>query len=830
MLRRLIAGAAVQALLAGTGTAPHARADEPYRNPPRAIMDVLDAPQLPTVWLSPTRDFVLIAEKSGYPPLADLAAPMLRLAGVRVNPATNGQHRAPYWVGLTLKRIADGSERRVALPAGARVGVAIWSADGARVAFTNTVADGIELWVLDVASASARRIEGLRLNTVLGAGFLWMPDQKTLLVKSVPAGRGSPPPAPAVPPGPNVQGASGKRGLGSTYERRDVLESEHDEALFDYYFSLSLSLVDAETGEIAPFAPPGLYAGIWPSPDGSRFILERIHRPYSRQHPYYRFPRDVEIWDRSGRRERSLASLPLADQVPIHGVPTGPRYYHWRPTRPATVVYVEALDEGDPGRKVPHRDRVLAWTAPFAGEPAEVLRLEHRFSGIAWSDSAGLAMVDEFDRERRWDRTFAVDFDAPPSPPRLIFDLSANESYRNPGAFILRQRPNGSVVLERDGEWVYLSGAGSSPEGDRPFLDRMSLRTLKTERLFRSERSAYEFFAGWIDARRRRFLTRHESPKEPPNYFVRTLAGRPRSRAAEGEAAYASTPRAFTRFADPTPQLRAITKRIVTYRRADGTPLSFTLYLPPGYTPGARLPTVLWAYPLEYSDAETAGQVVGSDRGFTTIAGASPLFFTLAGYAVLDNVAMPVIGHPDSVYNTYLDQLNGNAKAAIEKAVGLGVTHPDRVGIAGHSHGAFMTANLLAHSDLFRAGIARSGAYNHTIRPFGFQTERRTLFEAPESYIRLSPALHADEINEPLLLIHGEEDANPGTVPLQSELLYRAVAGTGGTVRLVMLPLESHGYEARESVGHAIFEMLDWFDRYVKNAPPVAGASEESRR
>ncbi len=804
-------------LLAVPGWAQRGAEDAPaYRKPPQAFLDVLDARPFPDVWLSPAGDVLLIGERSGYPPLSDLAAPKLRLAGVRVNPATHGQHRPRYWLGFKLKRIADGSERRIKLPADARVGAPHWSADGKHLAFTNTVAEGTDLWVVDVVAAEARRLRGVRVNAVLGAGFLWMPDQRTILVKTVPPDRGPPPPTPGVPQGPNTQEASGKHGIGSTYERRDVLESAHDEALFDYYLRSTLALVDIETGAIAPFAPPDLYASIWPSPDGRHLIVERIHRPYSYLHPYWRFPREVEIWDRAGRLERKLASLPLADQVPIHGVPTGPQHYHWRPTAPATLVFVEALDGGDPSTKVPHRDRLVLWAAPFTGDPVELMRLEERFDGIDWSDSAGLALVDEFDRERRWKRTFAVDLDGSPASPRLLWDRSANERYRDPGTPLLHPLPNGFAVLERDGEWIYTRGGGASPEGDRPFLDRVNLRTLATERLFRSERSAYESFEGWLSGQKRRFLTRRESPRDAPNYYERRLTGPHTTQS--GEAAWASTRAALTSFPDPTPQLRGITKRIVTYRRGDGTPLSFTLYLPPGYKAGTRLPTVLWAYPLEYSDPETAGQVAGSDQRFTTIGGASPLFFLLAGYAVLANVAMPAIGHPDSVYNTYLDQLVAGARAALDQAVQLGVTDPDRVGIGGHSHGAFMTANLLAHSDLFRAGIARSGAYNHTIRPFGFQTERRTLWEAPEVYIRLSPLMHANRIDEPLLLIHGEDDVNPGTVPLQSDLLYRAVAGTGGTARLVLLPLESHGYEARESIEHVLYEMTSWFDRHVKNA------------
>lgn len=131
-----------------------------------------------------------------------------------------------------------------------------------------------------------------------------------------------------------------------------------------------------------------------------------------------------------------------------------------------------------------------------------------------------------------------------------------------------------------------------------------------------------------------------------------------------------------------------------------------------------------------------------------------------------------------------------------------------------------MTANLLAHSDLFRAGIARSGAYNRTLTPFGFQSERRTFWEAPEMYAKVSPFWYADKIKEPILLIHGEADNNQGTFPIQSERMFAAIRGNGGTARLVMLPLEAHGYAAKESTEHTLFEMVQWFDKWVKNAKP----------
>lgn len=472
----------------------------------------------------------------------------------------------------------------------------------------------------------------------------------------------------------------------------------------------------------------------------------------------------------------------------------------WHPTEPATLLWVEAMDGGDPRKKVPHRDRVMRLKAPFAEAPAELVKTEHRFAGLQWSDSGEWFLLGEFDRDRRWRRTFFVQG----TSTRVLWDLSANERYRHPGSPLTRELANGFRAILQHGEFIYLQGEGASPEGSRPFLDRLNVKTFATERLFRCDESSYESVVALLRDDASRVLTRRETTSEPPNFLIR--AG--------------SEIRRLTAFADPAPILRRIKKQLVTYKRADGVELSFTLYLPPDYQEGTRLPTVVWAYPREYTDPSTAGQVTSSPHRFTTIGGPSHLFFVLAGYAILDNATMPVVGDPETVNNTYLEQVISSAKAAIDHAAAMGVTDPDRVGVGGHSYGAFMTANLLAQSELFRAGIARSGAYNRTLTPFGFQSERRTLWEAPDLYIKVSPFMAAHKINEPILLIHGEADNNPGTFPMQSERLYQALVGNGGTVRYVTLPLESHGYSARESVEHTLYEMIAWFDRHVKNAAP----------
>jgi dipeptidyl aminopeptidase/acylaminoacyl peptidase len=462
------------------------------------------------------------------------------------------------------------------------------------------------------------------------------------------------------------------------------------------------------------------------------------------------------------------------------------------------------LDEGDPKAKVPHRDRILQFRSPFIGSPQEIARTEFRFSGLTWSEKSGTALLSESDRPTRRTRTWLLSVDSS-ADPRKIWDRNSQDRYSHPGTPVTWLTPGGQRVLLQNGDTILLMGDGASPEGDRPFLDEFNLGTLQPRRLFQCARKTYEGVLGLLDRDATKFLTRYETPAEPPNVLVRSKDGSER--------------RALTQFVNPTPQLRDIRKELVRYKRADGIDLSFTLYLPPGYKKGERLPTVVWAYPLEYTDPAVAGQVSGSPYRYTSMSGTSHLFFLTQGYAVLDGATMPVLGDSETVNNTYIEQIVASARAAIEKAAEMGVTDPGRVGVGGHSYGAFMTANLLSHCDFFRAGIARSGAYNRTLTPFGFQAERRTLWEAPEVYLKMSPFLYAHKIDEPILLIHGEADNNSGTFPIQSERYYHALKGNGKTVRYVTLPLESHGYAARESIEHTLYEMISWFDRHVKNAP-----------
>lgn len=769
-----------------------------YQKPPQEVLEILNAPPTPVISVSPAGTHALLAQTLRYPPIAVLSQPMLRLAGLRINPRTHGPHNPVSYVSLTITRLSDGKQTRLTLPPGAQAGTPEWSADGKHIAFTLTTREGIELWIAETGTGALRRIPGVKLNAIYGETIQWMPDHHTLFVRAVPTGRGKPPAPPDVPKGPIIQESEGQAAGVWTYQ--DLLSSPHDEDLFDYYATAQLALIDAASGKVTPLGKPGIFGVNEPSPDGKYFLVSRIHRPYSYLHPIASFARDVEVWDANGNTVYTLAKLPLAANVPIGGVPTGPRSYSWRPTAPASLVWVEALDGGDSARKAAHRDKILTLSAPFREQPVELFRTEHRFSGVTWVDHSDWVMVRDYHHNRRWSTTTLLDAAHPERGPRVLWSRNIQDRYNDPGQPVLRTlAPGRRIAVFHQGK-IYLHGAGATPGGDRPFLRRYDLLTGATEELFRSAADCYEEFVALMDDAGTHILTRHESPTHPPNYFVRS----------------ASSARALTHFPDPAPQLRKIRKELVTYKRADGVPLSFTLYLPPDYQPGTRLPTVMWAYPREYNDPDTAGQIVGSAQRFTAITGPSHLFFLLQGYAILDNAAMPVVGTPQEVNDTYIEQIVMNAKAAIDKATEMGVTDPARVGVGGHSYGAFMTANLLAHSDLFRAGIARSGAYNRTLTPFGFQSERRTLWQAPELYLKMSPFMYAHKINEPILLIHGEADNNAGTFPIQSERMYQAIRGNKGKVRFVLLPYESHGYVARESVEHTLWEMFNWFDKYVK--------------
>lgn len=809
MSRPLRTACALFLLLAllGPATGPAAQENITYQTPPQAIVDIVDAPRTPRLSLGPDRQNLLLLEYPALPPLEEVAQPELRLAGERINPRTNGPSRGGYYSSMKLRTLDDRTEYPITgLPSPVRITDIEWSPDGSRVAFACTIEDRIELWLLDLAARTARRLSERPLNAVFGSPFTWFSDSRTLLVRFLPDDRGEPPVKPRVPEGPNVQENLGAKAPARTYQ--DLLANPCDEQLFDYYGAAQTALVTVD-GAVTPVGRTGVLVNTSPSPDGRYILAETIHRPYSYTVPAERFPRTIEVWDRAGATVYRVADLPLADRVPITfgSAPTGPRDVDWRADADAALFWVEALDGGDAAVVTDERDRLFLLPAPFTGEPAALLTLGFRYSGVQWGNDS-LALVNETWWPTRTVRTWRLRPGRPEARAELIVDRSWEDRYQDPGAPMLDRSGRGTYVLATadTGTVIFRTGAGASPEGNQPFLDAFNVDTKETTRLFRSAAPYYEEPVDFLDIDRRLVLTRRESVDQPPNYFRRDLRHDDLMQ--------------ITFFPHPTPQLRDVKKELVTYTRADGVQLSGKLYLPPRYDPkrDGPLPMLMWAYPEEFKSAGAAGQVTDSPYRFVRASWSSPLLWLALGYAVLDDPSMPIVGEGDAEPNdTYVEQLVASARAAVDEMVRRGVADRDRIAVGGHSYGAFMTANLLAHSDLFAAGIARSGAYNRTLTPFGFQSEERTFWEAPQTYFTMSPFMQADRINEPLLLIHGEADNNPGTYPMQSERFYAALKGQGATVCLVMLPHESHGYQARESVLHVLWEMTQWLDTYVKN-------------
>ncbi|HYC91808.1 MAG TPA: prolyl oligopeptidase family serine peptidase [Thermoanaerobaculia bacterium] len=781
-----------------------------YKMPPAEIAALADAPLTPVPFVSPDDKWVLLAESPSLLTIADLAQTELKLAGLRFNPQTGDQTRAPYYRTIRLQSLAGGEPRTIAgLPASARIRLVSWSPDSSRIAFIAGSDEGVALWVVDVATLAAKRVGSYRLNaTHPSKPFQWLSDSRTLLVR-LRAANGTPPAAAAVPRGPVVQESIGRRATTRTYQ--DLLKNPADADVFEHHMQSQLAWADLD-GNTTLAGISGAVGAFQASPDGRYLIAEVVHRPFSFVVPEGRFPRRVEIWSRDGKMLKQIADLPLAEEVPIDfsATRTGPRDFGWRGDKPATAFWVEAQDKGDPRVQADVRDRLYTLDAPFTETPKVLASLALRFDGIDWA-SDDLALVWESWWKTRQTRTWRIRPSNAAAAPQLLFDRSFEDRYADPGKPETRRNQWGADVLltANNGRTLFLMGEGASPEGDRPFVDELDLASGKKTRLWRSEGAFYEVPYEILDERGQRLLTRRESVSEQPNFYVRDLKTKKATQ--------------LTSFPHPSPQLAAAKKELIRYQRKDGVPLTGTLYLPPGYDPkkDGPLPVLMWAYPQEFKSAAAASQVQDSPHRFIRAGWGTPLFWLVRGYAILDDPAIPIIGEGEKEPNdTYIEQLVAGAQAAVDELVRRGVGDRDRMAVGGHSYGAFMTANLLAHSDLYRAGIARSGAYNRTLTPFSFQAEERTFWEATETYMKMSPFTHANKINEPILLIHGIDDNNTGTFPIQSERLYQAISGLGGTARLVMLPSESHGYRARESVMHMLWEMDQWLEKHVKNAAP----------
>jgi len=774
-----------------------------YQEPPKGILELVDAEPLPTLLISPTKEYLIFVKRPGYPDISELSEDELRLAGIRINPATFGPSRTSYATGIELKLLSSNEEIKIqGLPENLKVIDYSFSASGNKMALVNQKEDQLELWVLSLKSGELRRIDG-DLNGSLGRSYTWL-DNDHIIYKSR-TNKSKIAVSQSSPEGPAIQESGGDAAPVRTYQ--DLLKSPDDEKLFDHYTQSVLIKANTISGVKEYLGIKGVISGLSTSPDGNLLMINDLRKPYSYIVPYYRFPEVTTIYDTKGKVVVVFNESPLTENIPkgFSAVPTGKRSINWRGDKPSTLTWVEALDKGDPAVEVEFRDQVFMQDISN-GKVVEGPKTNLRYAGITWGDE-NRALLNEYWWASRQIITKLWDPSKPNQAPEVIFDRSREDQYNDPGNFVTMPNQYGNNVLyfSSDG-LLFLTGNGASPEGNRPFIDEFNLKTKETIRLWRSEAPYYERPISLLDDNKAVWVTRRESVDEPPNYFKRNLK--------DGSLD------PMTKFENPYVSLTGIGKEMVAYQRADGLNLSGTLFTPAGYDKekDGPLPVFMWAYPREFKSADAASQLTRSPYEFTQLNWGSPLYWVTQGYAIFNDFSMPILGEGDEEPNeTFVDQLQMSADAAINALVDMGVADRNRIAVGGHSYGAFMTANLLAHTNLFAAGIARSGAYNRTLTPFGFQSEQRTYWEAPEIYYNMSPFNYAHKIKSPILLIHGEADNNSGTFPMQSERFFAALKGHGVTSRLVMLPHESHGYRARQSVLHTLWEMDRWLDKHVKN-------------
>jgi len=779
-----------------------------YQKPSKEILDLVDVPLAPSVLVDDNKEFMIFLYRDTFKRIEEISQEELRLGGLRINPKTNIGSRVTYYNNLKIKPLLTNESEVVqisGLPSEPKLANFTYSPDQKKMAFTNTTSSGVEVWVVDVIKQAAKKLTEPRVNANLRDVINWFEDGNAILVKMISPDRLELIETKnAVPTGPTISVNDGKKAQNRTYQ--DLLKNKNDEHNFEQLALSELYKVTLD-GKSEKWLEGAMYNNIMFSPDGEYVMVTTVEKPFSYLVPYRRFPSKTVIYSKDGQKVETVIEVPLIEDLPkgFMAVRQGKRRFSWRNDMPASLVYAEALDGGDPEKEALYRDEIFQLNAPFNGEAKSLMKTVNRYDNAVWGDEDTALIIDDWWNTRNT-KTYLFNPSDSSVEPKILFDRNYQDRYSDPGRFVTKRNKMGSDVLAIKGSYAFLNGAGYSEKGQFPFIDKINLKSLKTSRLYQSEYTDKLENLNNYDVEKSELLVRIESPDEYPNYFIRDLKK--------------NQLRQLTRFDNPFKSIQDIHKEVITYKRDDGLELSGTLYLPVGYNKEKKekMPMILWAYPREFKDQSSASQKTSNPNKFTFPYYGSPIFWVTKGYVVLDGASFPIVGEGDDQPNdTFRTQLVANAKAAIDAVDALGYIDRTRVAVGGHSYGAFMVANLLSHSNLFAAGIARSGAYNRTLTPFGFQSEERNYWEAPEVYYTMSPFMHADKMKTPLLMTHGEADNNSGTYPMQSIRYFNALKGLGAQVRLVMLPNESHGYRAKETILHLLWEQDQWLEKYVKN-------------
>ena len=778
-----------------------------YQVPSSEILDLVEYDRPPTVTYDNDKNFMLFLYRDNYKSIEDLSQEELRLAGLRINPKTNIGSRITYYNNIKIKNLKNKrSEIQdiIGIPSNPKIANINWSPNQKNIAFTNTSSDGVKLWVLNLESRSLVKLSDLKLNSNIRDVINWLNDSE-ILIKVIPDNKKELiDQSNIVPLGPTISSNDGENAQNRTYQ--DLLKNKTDEFNFEQLVTSDLYKVDLN-GRINKWLDSDMYTDITPSPDGEFVMVSNIKKPFSYIVTYGRFPKSTNIYDNEGMLVSNLVDVPLIEELPqgFNAVWNGKRNFSWRMDKPSTITYMIALDNGDPSKEAEYRDELFELDAPFKGNGNTIFKSINRLAGIIWGNKTNAVAIDYWIKNRN-EKTYLFNPSNINQKPRIIYDRNYQDRYNDPGSFITERNAYNKSVLKIESNNLILMGDGYSEKGQFPFIDRLNLDNLKSKRIYESNYTDKLEDLIDFDVNKNQLLVRIESKNDYPNYYFKNLNGKKVTK--------------ITDFMNPFEQLSKVDKQVITYKRNDGVELSGVLYLPVGYdkTSKEKMPMIMWAYPREFKDKSSAGQNTNNPNEFTYPYYGSMVYWVTKGYVVLDDASFPIIGEDKTEPNDdFRNQLVENARAAINAVDKLGYIDKDRVAVGGHSYGAFMVANLLSHSDLFAAGIARSGAYNRTLTPFGFQSEERSYWQAPDVYYTMSPFMHADKMKTPLLLIHGEDDNNSGTYPMQSQRYFNALKGLGAVVRLVMLPKESHGYSSKESIYHVLWEQDQWLEKYVKN-------------
>jgi dipeptidyl aminopeptidase/acylaminoacyl peptidase len=821
--------------------------DEKYVLPPKEIADAVTAPRHLNVTLTnlgPDGAHFLVAHSAGLPGLKEYAKPYVNLGEQEFDVTANRARQLSTRkdTGFVLWNWKTGRKTEIAAPPGRWVSSPSWSPDGTRIAYLVHSDTETSVYVAEIKDGKSRKLVAAPVLATLVTTLEWSPDSQSILTVLVPQARKPMPARDAESAEPEVRVTNTGPSPNRTF--RFLMHTPHDMAMFEWLTTGQMALLDCRTGAARNVGEPAMVRSLDLSVDGAYIRATSILKPFSYTVPVTSFGTLEAIYDLSGKKLAEVHRQPLRESTVTRGA--GPpaqtrfrggrggagggfgagagggrgdndrRSVTWRPDgRGLGFLQMEPRQRqqqddaaGDrtpePGRK----DRVLQWLPPFdAGSLKVVFESETRIGNLLYSEDGETLFVSETkDGEEHLFAVRASD----PKTRHTIYKHKTVDSATDPGTLMTRRSSHrGTVVrLAPDQQSVFLSGTRYSKnpaaQSPRPFVARVNFVTGERKDIFQSEENAFESVHGAGDDDIRVLFTTRETAATIPDSYARDLT--------TGEL------RKLTSNVDYSPEVTHAVRKRFQVERVDGIKFWVEVTLPQDYAPGTRLPAMFWFYPREYTDQKAYDQSAAryNRNAFPRVGTRSMSILTRRGYAVVEPDC-PIIGPQGQMNNNYVPDLRNNLWAVIDALDKMGIIDRDRLGIGGHSYGAFSTANAMIHTPFFKAGIAGDGNYNRTLTPITFQSERRLLWEARETYLEMSPLLYANQMNGALLMYHGQDDSNNGTDPINSDRLFHALNALGKTAALYSYPYEDHGPAMKETLLDLWARWDSWLERYVKN-------------